>query len=332
MSRQLTILMYHYVRELEHSRFPDINGLTIEQFKGQLEYIQKYYTLVTVEELIAALDHTDERLPSDAAMLTFDDGYVDHFLNVFPILIEKGIQGCFFPIGKPVVEHRVLDMNKIHFILAAVADKKEIVRRIFAEIDELRPVYGLRANEDYYRTYAHASRFDTPEVAFTKTLLQKGLAEEPRAEIVDRLFRRYVADDEAAFAKELYMSTDQLKLMGKAGMYISSHSYEHRWLDSVPPATQEAEIDSSLKFLRDLDCDLELWSFTYPYGAHNEPLLSLLKARGCRFGLTTRVGIADLNDDDPLLLPRLDTNDLPKDGKAEPNEWTSRVVTAGRST
>jgi peptidoglycan/xylan/chitin deacetylase (PgdA/CDA1 family) len=122
------------------------------------------------------------------------------------------------------------------------------------------------------------------------------------------------------------MNFDQLKCLGRAGMYISSHSYEHHWLDSVSPEAQESEIESSLRFLGELGCDLQQWAFNYPYGAHNESLVSLLKASGAEFGLTTKVGIADLESEDPLLLPRLDTNDLPKDGKSNPNEWTLRVI------
>ena len=41
-------------------------------------------------------------------------------------------------------------------------------------------------------------------------------------------------------------------------------------------------------------------------------------------GFTTRVAVADLNEEgeDVLYkLPRLDVNDLPKDANAEPNNW-----------
>ena len=326
MGTPLTIVMYHYVRELEHSRFPDIKGLTVQQFKGQIEYMQKYYTFVTVEGLIAALDGKGDGLPRNALMLTFDDGYIDHFTNVFPILDEKGIQGCFFPVGKAVVEHRVLDVNKIHFVLASVSDKRDLVRQIFSCMDELRSEHGLKSNEYYYQKYAQASRFDPPEVVFIKRLLQKGIAEGPRAEITDRLFREHVGLDEAAFARELYMNADQLRCMKKTGMHISSHGYEHCWLDSVSSEVQKAEIESSLGFLGELGCDLRQWGFNYPHGALNESLVSLLRASGAEFGLTTKVGIADLDSEDPLLLPRLNTNDLPKDGKSDPNEWTLRVI------
>jgi len=37
MSQYLTIVMYHYVRELKHSRYPEIKGLAIDDFKEQIE-------------------------------------------------------------------------------------------------------------------------------------------------------------------------------------------------------------------------------------------------------------------------------------------------------
>lgn len=326
MGGPLTIVMYHYVRELEHSRFPEIKGLTLEQFNGQLEYMQKYYAFVTVDELMASLNDRGNRLPRNAAILTFDDGYIDHFTNVFPILDQKGIQGCFFPTGKAVVEHRVLDVNKIHFVLASVPDKLDIVHQLFSLMDELRSKHGLESNDYYYQTYAHASRFDPPEVIFIKRLLQKGLAEETRTEIIDLLFRKYVTDDESAFARELYMNSEQIMCMRRAGMYIGSHSYQHDWLNTLSPADQETEVASSSRFLDKLGCDLQDWAFIYPYGGYDESIVSILKAAGVKWGLTTQIGIADLDSDDPLLLPRLDTNDLPKQGDSGPNEWTLKVI------
>jgi hypothetical protein len=52
----------------------------------------------------------------------------------------------------------------------------------------------------------------------------------------------------------------------------------------------------------------------YPFGAYTAETLALLPAAGCALGLTTRVGVAaDLSE--PLVLPRLDTNDVPFRGE-----------------
>src|SRR5215470_5071903 len=97
MSRPVTIVMYHYVRDLKHSRFPAIKGLAVERFRRQLDYIEENYTPISVETLCLATESSREKLPPNPILLTFDDGYSDHFLNVFPLLDSRGIQGCFFP-------------------------------------------------------------------------------------------------------------------------------------------------------------------------------------------------------------------------------------------
>ncbi len=78
--------------------------------------------------------------------------------------------------------------------------------------------------------------------------------------------------------------------------------------------------------------DTENWVIGYPYGAYNDSLLRILRQRGCRAGFTTEVRVADIDHDDPLTLPRLDTNDLPKRADAAPNAWTMRRVTGEVAT
>jgi hypothetical protein len=85
---------------------------------------------------------------------------------------------------------------------------------------------------------------------------------------------------------------------------------------------QRRDVELGLELLRRIGVRLDAWMMSYPYGAYDDCLLSILKSRGCRVGLTTNVGIADLDCDDLLTLPRLDANDLPTRGNAAPNAWT----------
>ena len=115
--------MYHYVRDLNNSRYPEIKGCDVSSFKEQVGYIKKHYNPVTVEEVIDVY-YNGGKLPDHAILLTFDDAYADHFTHAFPILEHEHIQGVFFPPVKAVTEHTVLDVNKIHFLLASTpADK-----------------------------------------------------------------------------------------------------------------------------------------------------------------------------------------------------------------
>ena len=309
MPNRCTVIMYHYVRELQYTRYPGIKGRTVTEFRGQLEYLAKNYTFVRAADIVTAAQGEGE-LPPNAVWLTFDDAYVDHYANVFPILDAMGIEGAFFPPVKAIVNHEVLDVNKIHFVLASVKDLTALIKEINHQLDVNREEYSLKSNDYYRRKFAHENRFDPAEVIFVKRLLQVELPEKLRHKITSALFAQYVSDNEAAFSRELYMNKDQMRCMHRHGMTIGSHGYDHYWLDSLPPDKQAQEVDRSLDFLREVGTDMSAWVMCYPYGARNKSLLALLRERGCKLGLTTEVRVADLTTDNVLELPRLDTNDL----------------------
>jgi len=320
----ITIIMYHYVRDLARSRYPEIKGLTPRAFQEQLAYLRKYYYLAGVGEVLAALAGEAE-LPANAAWLTFDDGYLDHYTNVFPLLLEHRIEGLFFPVARAVKEGRVLDVNKIHFVLAANPDKGAILKNLEELLTEARGAYQLAPWAWYWERHAKPSRFDTLDVVFLKEMLQMVLPQPLRTQVVDRLFQKFVSRDEAAFAGELYMSLEQLGAMQAGGMYVGGHGYDHTWMDTLSPDKQREEATRTREFLGEVGAPQEQWVFSYPYGAVNDTLMAILVEQGCAVGLTTEVGVADLDRDRPLALPRLDTNDLPKDGRARPNRWT-RII------
>jgi peptidoglycan/xylan/chitin deacetylase (PgdA/CDA1 family) len=311
MNRAVTIVMYHYVRDLERSRFPAIKGLTIERFRKQLDYIQANYNPITVEDLLNAMSSPHKYLPPNPILLTFDDGYSDHFLNVFPLLEERGIKGCFFPPAEAVLEHHVLDVNKIQFVLASVSNVWKLLDEVFDSIDEFRERYSLKTREGYLIAITEKHRYDPREVTIFKRLLQRELPEKVRAELVRRLFEEHVTSDEEAFARELYMSVEQIRCLRRQGMHIGSHGYTHAWLDHLPPESQAVEIDRSLAFLQEVGADIDDWTICYPYGGFNDSLLELLQDRRCRLGFTVEARTANLNVDGRLTLPRIDTNDLP---------------------
>lgn len=325
MIKTLTIVMYHYVRDVDATPYPGIKALPVQCFRGQLEYIRRFHQVISGHDLLHAIQDATFELPSNAAMLTFDDGYADHFTTVLPILEEFGFAGVFSPVARAVLEGRVLDVNKIHFTLSATSDNVgRVVQTLFALLDQYREEYSLESNEAYYARLAVAGRFDPPEIIFIKRLLQRELPEPLRTRLVDELFRRYVTADERAFAAELYMNMDQLRSLADRGMVIASHSYDHYWLGTLPPHQQTQQIDRSLDFLRHFQPAGSPWIMCYPYGSYDESLLKALRERNCLAGLTTEVGLVR-SGNDPLLLPRLDTNDLPKCGDASIAHWTESV-------
>ena len=328
MENILTIVMYHYVRELPYTRYPKINGLLVSQFREQLKYFEKHYQFVTEDECLNAI-YSKGEMPSNALLLTFDDGYIDHFINVFPVLEEKGIQGCFFPPGKPILENKVLDVNKIQFILASCHNIHEIINEIYKLLDNYRSEYALESNEFYFSKYSkYKSSYDPNEIVFIKKLLQFGLKEEIRTLILDKLFRKYVTIDEEGFACELYMNIDQLRCMKRNGMCIGGHGYNHFWMNTLQAKEQEHEIDLTLKLLNEVGSPVDNWIMCYPYGQYNRSLIDVLKKRNCKLALTDvskNHNIAVLTKNNAFSLARLDTIDFPMNKDQEISYWTKKL-------
>lgn len=107
---KLFVVMYHYTRDLKHSRYPEIKGLDVSLFREQIEFMKQQFNIVSMEQVIEAVErHAD--LPDKALLLTFDDGYVDNYTFAFPILEEFGIQGSFFIPGKTFATHQLLNVT-----------------------------------------------------------------------------------------------------------------------------------------------------------------------------------------------------------------------------
>jgi peptidoglycan/xylan/chitin deacetylase (PgdA/CDA1 family) len=306
----LTIAMYHYVRDLERSRFPAIKGRRVSEFKAQLDHIASNYQVVTAQQVMAAVQHI-EPLPPNAIWLTFDDGYIDHYLNVLPPLQDRGWQGAFFPPSRAVSNGELLDVNKIHFLLAATRSVAPVIEAIREFIAEHAQRGETTAFEEYWTEYARASRFDSADVIFIKRVLQHALPSALRRQLADILFARFVTSDQRAFAQELYLSPEQLQTMIRLGQYVGSHGARHEWLNSLDPVQQAQDVDESLSFLNAIGAPTDEWVMCYPYGAYDQTLLDIVRRRGCVCGITTRVAVANLAADGALELPRVDTNDIP---------------------
>jgi peptidoglycan/xylan/chitin deacetylase (PgdA/CDA1 family) len=313
----LTIVTYHYVRPLKGSAYPQIKGLELNAFKGQLDYIEQHYQVVSAERVLGAACG-EKALPGSPLLLTFDDGYSDHYQYVFPELKRRNMSGVFFPSGGAVADRALLDVNKVQFLLACGTDFHALVGYIESEVDSERKNFDLRSLAEYRKEFWRPNKFDPANIAYIKRMLQTVLPEMLRVRIVKELFQRYVTSDDLAFADDLYLSVQDLKKMAEAGMEIGSHGYKHYWLDSLTQEDQRADIDSSLDFLEKVGVERHRFLFCFPYGAYNQDTLAILEELGCGAAFTLHSAVADLHQCNLLELPRLDTNDLPKSRDALP--------------
>ena len=317
--RNLYISMYHYVRDLKHSRYPAISGLDVSLFRQQMDFFRNNFAVVSMEQVIDAVKN-GVKLPDNSLLLTFDDGYIDNYTYVLPILEEFGFQGSFFIPGKTFTTHQLLDVNKIHYILAS-ADVQKLVLDVKEKLDYYRgSEYDFPSTEELWNEYAVENRFDRKETIFVKRILQTVLPERLRNRMSSDLFEKYVGVTEEQLAYELYMTSEQIRTMKKHGMFIGIHGYDHYWLANLPEEQMTKDIDMALDALGDF-IDPECWVMNYPYGNHSQAVIDYISSKGAFLGLTTEVRVADLEVDNRFTLPRFDCNDFPPKSENYKLQW-----------
>lgn len=306
---KLYISMYHYTRDLVHSRYPDIKGMDKSFFRQQIEFMKNNFNIVTMEQVIDAVRGKYD-LPEKALLLTFDDGYVDNYTFAFPILEEYGVQGSFFIPGKTFATHQLLDVNKIHYILAS-ADISKLTEDVKKEMDRYRGIeFDYAPTDELFHEYAVANRFDVKETIFVKRMLQTVLPEKLRNIISSNLFEKYVGISEEKLAYELYMTQEQIRTLKRHGMFIGFHGYDHYWMGNLSPEQMRKDVDMALETLDEF-IDRKCWAANYPYGDYNQEVIEYIKSQGACAGFTTDVRAAEIGVDLALELPRLDCNDFP---------------------
>ncbi|MBF0623615.1 MAG: polysaccharide deacetylase family protein [Magnetococcales bacterium] len=323
----LTTVMYHYVRDIPNSRWPRLKGLLPGDFAGQLDFIQRHYAVCSPDRVLAAAGG-GEPLPTNACLLTFDDGLADHYHTVLPMLLERGLAAGFYPIGAAVDAAEVMNVHKAHFILDAEPDVGRLLAETWELVERCREQYDLPERAELQRRcITGAARFDDAETITLKRLLQQALPRPVARRCADELFRRHVTSDERGFAEELYLSPAQIREMAAAGMGIGGHGYRHEWLEDLPRREQVEDLERTRDFLhRILGRGPEDWILTYPFGSCNRHTFDLLeRLPGCRLAFISSPGLEE-DFSRRWTMRRLDTNDLPRDGRALPGEWTRKLA------
>lgn len=99
---RIPILMYHYVGGNPNSNDTTRNSLTVplKNFEEQLRYLsQSGFTTLSLNDLA---DIATKKIACTAKpiVLTFDDGYIDFYVNAFPVLKKYNLRAVvFIPTG-----------------------------------------------------------------------------------------------------------------------------------------------------------------------------------------------------------------------------------------
>jgi peptidoglycan/xylan/chitin deacetylase (PgdA/CDA1 family) len=224
--RSLTVFNFHRIREDGAGRpapefDEDVFGPTTSEFRAQLRWLRANAELLSEDDLLAIL-RGGRRLPARAAMITFDDGYLDNYELALPVLRELGVPAIFF-IPTQAIDERALGWwDLIAYVLKKCS----------------RPEITLQGE-----------RLPLADRDALKVRLQRWMklrsAAESRGLVADLARACEVAlPDPERCGREL-MSWEQVREAAARGVAIGSHTHSHRVLATLDPATQREELRRS---------------------------------------------------------------------------------------
>ena len=293
---------YHYVEDPR----PGAGGIhpcSRAEFERQIRFLADQFRFVSLPEVHdAAKRGSSEKL----CAITFDDGLQDQWANGLPVLKQYGAVATFFIITG-TLEGKMPSAHKVHLISSRIS-MPTLVEKFNLFISHAFPHLA----RTYYIPSDHflnaKRRHDEITAANFKEMVNN-IA--PRSVSDAFLFQMLKELDmkEEDECRKLFMNLDQICALPDAGFFVESHTHNHYSLDREPREVLREDFRATADTFRRI-FGAPPGCIAYPYG--RAPIdHSLLAEFGMSHGVTveSRPIIAG---DDPLLIPRFDTNDIRK--------------------
>ena len=265
----MKIYMFHYVTS-------DFNYYHFDKnrFEDVIKKLSNSKKIISLNQL-KDMTTNNENLNDDYIMLTFDDGTIDHYKYVYPILKKYNVSGLFF-VCSNIFENRVLDIHFIHKLLSIVS-----VEQIYDDIQ----IYLSELGIDIKYNINKQEKYNSKE-SYVKKLLQSVLPKDNRIAIIDKLNKKY---DVSIQCSEYYMSIQNMLEMKNNNMYFGCHTASHIRLNYLNREEKEKEIKNNMILLYDSKIlnKKDVLSIAYPFGAYDKDTIQILKKLKFDFAFTT---------------------------------------------
>mgnify|MGYP003630243692 FL=1 len=287
--------MFHDIRDFSDTNYPERyklkSFLTRKEFEFQINFIDTHYTIIRSDSVL----HVDMDGDEDYAILTFDDGLLDHYY-VANYLESKGLSGTFLVPTDPILEHKLIHTNKIQFIQASV-NEKDLTKDILSNFENKELIWN-----EFSKTKWKDNWWSKEMIFITNILRRYQTTHFNNYEYTNYLFNKYVSEDEALFAKKLYLSTEQLSEMSDMNMIIGGHGSSSENLLLVDNV--DNDVKTSSDFIKGYS---DNFIFSYPNGGYNDDIKDIMKKYDCKLSFTiNQMTITNLDIVDYLEFPRYD--------------------------
>lgn len=270
---KLNIFVYHRVLEQPDELFPETPDA--RRFDDQMRWVAGSLNVLPLTEAIGLL--RENRLPSRAACITFDDGYADNATVALPILRRHRLSATFFIATGYLDGGRMFNDTIIEGIRRARSDSIDLT-----SID-----LGS------YRVDTPTQKRKAIEELIAKVKYLPGSTRQDSAAALERAITEPLPQD-------LMMTSLQVRELYDAGMGIGAHTVSHPILSTLDHSRSVFEIRESRSVLESITGSrIEL--FAYPNGKRGQDYVQehvdIVRSLGFSAALSTHWGVANAATD-----------------------------------
>ncbi len=257
----IRVLFYHRVEDSPAK--PDALGrfpLNAEEFDRHLRHLRRFWRVIGLGDAVAALA-SHRPMPSNAVVITFDDGYRDNYTVALPRLEKYKLPATVFVVSGAVDGHPLwLDEVNRWFGKTTVASLR--FRKIDAELS-LATLAGRQQAAAQVRSVL-------------KTLGGRELAE-ALAELRSQLG---ISGADQPTADPPILSWNELRrLAGSPLITIGAHTVTHPILTQLEGEEVRSEITESCRRIAE-ELQRPVKVFAYPDGAYNSTTQTVVREAG----------------------------------------------------
>lgn len=241
---RLSVLIFHRVLQGPDPLMPD--EMYAQRFDLLLSWVKAWFRVLPLDSAVRLL--AEGRLPSRAAVLTFDDGYADNHDVALPLLQRHGLPCSFFIATGFLDGGRMWNDSLIETVRACAA-----------------PELDLRGVKDF--DGQDLGRISLADLSARRRAVDhligrvKYFEIEQRVICVDQIAERAGVQ----LPDDLMMTSAQVRALHSAGMLIGAHTVNHPILSRLSEAQGADEIERSRQRLEAL-IEAPVTLFAYPNG------------------------------------------------------------------
>ena len=286
------ILMYHRVVSTDSEPFFDKGPCIhrpLKHFKSEMAFLSKWFQVVGMDEIVASMAAPDAfREPT--VVVTFDDGYLDNYEYVLPVLKRQAIPATIYLTTAVIGTKELLWPDQVEHILLRTDRTSFRFEMLFddAQIDLATHDARRRANS-----------------MICKAL--KLVGDSQRHRLINELGQCLdVGSGEGGASLRRMLNWDEVRDMSRNGISFGAHTVSHPILSKISTQSAVSEIQDSRAAI-EAHVGAPVNHFAIPNGSANdftEALKTYCVDSGLTSIVTTEHGTVSCRSD-PMFLRRV---------------------------